>query len=70
MLKSNLCNNIDVYILVKRMIIVAHTSAAATATNNSNEKAILKNCAPLTDCISEIKNINAKDLNPLMPVYN
>lgn len=62
MLKSNLCNNIDVYILVKRMIIVAHTSAAATVTNNSNEKAILKNCAPLTDCISEIKMLMLKIL--------
>ena len=70
MLKSRLCDNIDVYILLKRIIIAGHTSAAATATSNSNEKAILKNCAPLTDCISEIKNANAKDLNALMPVYN
>ena len=62
MLESSLCNNIDVYILVKRMIIIAHTSAAATATNNSNEKAILKNCAPLTDFISEIKMLMLKIL--------
>ena len=33
----------------------------------------MKNCAPFTDCISEINNIqidNAKDIDVLMPMYN
>ena len=28
--------------------------ATATAPNNRNKKVIFKNCAPFTDCISEI----------------
>ena len=34
---------------------------------------IFKNCAPFTDCISEINNTqidNAKDIDLVMPMYN
>ena len=37
------------------------------------KKVIFKNCAPFTNCISEISNIqvdNAKDLDIVMPIYN
>ena len=38
-----------------------------------NKGALFKNCAPVTDCISEISNIqinNAKDLDLVNPMYN
>ena len=37
------------------------------------KKVIFKNCAPFTNCISEINNTqvdNAKDIDILMPMYN
>ena len=40
--------------------------------NNVNKKVVLKNCAPFTDCVSEINNkqIDAKDIDVIMPMYN
>ena len=73
MLKSSLCDNSDVYILVKGTISVNNTAAADAAANNTNKKVILKNCAPFTNCISEINNTqvdNAKDIDIVMPMYN
>ena len=49
MLKSSLCDSSDAYILVKRTITVADTSAAGAATNNTNKKVIFKSCTPFTD---------------------
>ena len=46
MLRSNLCDNSDAYILVKGTIKVAQATAAAP--NNDNKKVIFKNCAPFT----------------------
>ena len=69
MLKSSLCDYSDAYILVKRTISVTNTAAA----NNINKKVIFKNCAPFTNCISEINNTqidNAKDIDIVMPMYN
>ena len=69
MLKSSLCDYSDAYILVKGTITVNNTAAA----NNTNKKVIFKNCAPFTNCISEINNTqidNAKDINIVMPMYN
>ena len=43
------------------------------APTNRNKKVIFKNCAPFTNCISEIKNTqvdNAKDIDIVMPMYN
>ena len=57
MLRSNLCDYADAYILVKGTITVNNTSAAGAAANNTNKKVIFKNCAPFTNCISEINNI-------------
>ena len=60
----------DAYILVSGTISVADTSAEGAAAsnsnsntnnnnnnnNNNNKKVVFKNCAPFTDCISEINN--------------
>ena len=73
MLKSSLCDYSDAYILVKRTISVNNTAADGAAANNTNEKLIFINCAPFTNCISEINNTqidNAKDIDIVMPMYN
>ena len=72
MLKSSLCDYSDAYILVKGTITVNSTADADADTNNTNKKVIFKNCAPFTNCITEINNPqvdNAKDYI-VMPVYN
>ena len=73
MLKSSLCDYSDAYIIVKGTITVNNTAAADAEVNNTNKKIIFKNCAPFTDCISEINNIqvdNVKDIDIVMPMYN
>ena len=73
MLKSSLCDYSDAYVLVKGTITVHDTAAADADANNINKKVIFKNCAPLTNCISEINNTqvgNAKDIDIVMPMYN
>ena len=73
MLKSSLCDYNDAYILVKGTITINNTAAQGAAANNSNKKVIFKNCAPFTNCISEINNTqidNAKDIDIVMPMYN
>ena len=73
MLKSGLCDYSDAYILVKGTISANNTAAAGAAANNTNKKVIFKNCAPFTNCISEINNTqidNAKDIDIVMPMYN
>ena len=60
MIKSNLCDCSDAYILVKGTITVSNMAAAAAAAaaaavaNNSNKKVISKKCGPFTTCITEI----------------
>ena len=75
MLKSSLCDYRDAYILVKGTISVNNTASQGVAANNNNnnKKVIFKNCAPFTNCISEINNTqidNAKDIDIVMPMYN
>ena len=73
MLKSSLCVYSDAYILVKGTISANNTAAAGAAANNTDKKVIFKNCAPFTNCISEINNTqidNAKDIDIVMPIYN
>ena len=73
MLKSSLCDYSDGYILVKGTITVNNSAAANADANNTNKKVIFKNCAPFTNCISEINNTqidNPKDTNVIMPLYN
>ena len=73
MLKSSLCDYSDAYILPKGTISVNNTAAQGAAANNTNQKVIFKNCAPFTNCISEINNTqidNAQDIDIVMPMYN
>ena len=73
MLKSSLCDYSDAYILVKGTITVNNTAAADADANNTNKKVIFENCAPFTNCISEINNTqihNAKNIDIVMPMYN
>ena len=46
-IRSNLCDYSDAYILVKETITVPNMAAAGAAVNNT---IIFKNCVPLTDC--------------------
>ena len=69
---SRLCDYSDAYIAVKGTITVPNNRIAA-ATNNKIKEVVFKNCAPFTDCISEINSTqigNAKDLNVVMNLYN
>ena len=72
-LKSNLCDYSDAYVYVIGTASVNNTAAAGADANNTNEKVIFKNCAPFTNCISEINNTqvdNANDLDIVMARYN
>ena len=65
-LKSSLCDYSDACILVKGTITItgAGADAAARQADERNQRVIFENCAPFTDCISEISNTqidNAKD---------
>ena len=73
MLKSSLCHYRDAYILFKGNITVSNTSAAGVTANDRNAKITLKSCAPLTDCVNEINNIeidHAKDIDVVMSMYH
>ena len=73
MLKSSLCDYSDAYILVKGTISVNNTAAQGANANNINRQVIFKNCAPFTNCISEINNTqidNDKDIDSVMSMYN
>ena len=59
--------------LFKGTITVPNTGAAGLAVNNTIEKVIFKNCAPFTDCITEINNKqvdDAQETDIIMPMYN
>ena len=73
MIKSSLCDYTDAYILVKGTITIQDTSAAAANANNTNTKVTFQNCAPFTDCISEINTVqvdNDNDIDVVMSMYN
>ena len=57
MLRSNLCNYADAYILLKGTITITGAGAddAAKQLDETNKGVIFKNCAPFTICISRIK---------------
>ena len=65
------CDYSEAYVLLSRTITVPNTGTAANSNNRKN--IIIKNCASLTECISEINNTqidNAKDFEIVMPIYN
>ena len=74
MLRYSLCDYSDAYILVKGNISINNTAGAGAAANNTNKKAIFKNRAPFTNCISKkINNTqidNAEYTDIVMPMYN
>ena len=74
MLKSSLCDYSDAHILVKGKIRItgAGDDAAARQADERDKGAAFKNCAPFTNCISEINNTqidNCKDIDIVMPLY-
>ena len=50
MIRSNLCDYINAYILVKGPITAPNTAAAAAAVKNTNKKSISKHYASFTEC--------------------
>ena len=75
MLRSNLCDYADAYILVKRTITIIGVGDddAAKQLDERNKGAIFKNCTPFTKCISRINNKdidNVQDIDIVMPMYN
>ena len=72
MLRSSLCDYNDAYILASGTITVPNT-AAAEQTKSLEKNILIKNCAPFSNCISEINNTqtdNAKDIHIVMLMYN
>ena len=70
-LKSSLCDYSDAYILVKGKIPI--TGAEDGVADREADEREFKNCAPFTNCISEINNTqidNAKDIDIVMPMFN
>ena len=68
MLRSDLCDFSDAYIVVKGTITVTNPDNA-----KRNKVVAFKNNAPFINCISKIngvKNDNAEDLDVVMPMYN
>ena len=57
MLKSGLCDYSDAYILVKGKITIrgAGDDATGIQADERDKGVAFKNCAPFTNCISEIK---------------
>ena len=66
MLRSSLCDYSDAYILVKGNITVNNTAADGAAANNTNKKAIFKNCVPFTKSISKINNEDIDNAHTLI----
>ena len=74
MLRSNLCNYSDAYILVKGTFTVnGVVNGAENGILRSNRPVILKNSAPFVSCITRINGElieDADDLDIVMPMYN
>ena len=70
MLRSDLCDYSDAYIVVKGTITVLRPNAV----KKKNSKTVaFKNNAPFINCISKINCVkidNAEDLDVVMPMYN
>ena len=70
--RSSSCDYSDMYILVIGTITITEEEANDNArrANEREREVILKNCAPFTDCISEINNTqidNSKVIDVVMP---
>ena len=74
MLRSNLCDYADAYILVNGTITItgARDDTAARQADERDKGVTFKNCAPFVKCISRINNTeidNVKDIDIVMPMY-
>ena len=49
MVRSNICDYSDTYILIKRTLTVQDTTGTGATVNNTNKKVIFKYCTPFTD---------------------
>ena len=75
MLRSSVCDYSESYILVGGTVTIIGKgdNDAAKRLDERNKGLIFRKCAPFTDYITEINNTqieNAKDLDPVMPMYN
>ena len=70
MLRPDLCDYSDVYIVVTRVVTV---SADEKDRDEMNRDFVLKHNAPFISCISKINGLlieNAEGLDVVMPMYN
>ena len=73
MLRSDLCDYSDAYILVNGKITVTAAAGANNIRDKKNRKLILKNNVPFVSCITRINGElieDADDLDIVMPMYN
>ena len=73
MLRSDLCEYADAYILVNGTITVMAAADANNIRDEKNRKLILKHNAPFASCITRINGElieDADDLDIVMPMYN
>ena len=66
MLKLNLCDYIDAYIVASETLKVA---ALAGGGGNNSIEVVFKNCVPFTDCIGQINNTQI-DNDVVVPMYH
>ena len=72
MIRSDLCDYSDAYIVVKEDITLTKTNGT-DITDTKNRFLAFKNNTPFINCISKINNIlieNEEDLDIVMPMYN
>ena len=68
MLRADLCDFSDAYIVMKGVIVVTNPDDA-----KRNKAVAFKNNAPFNNCISKINGVqidNAEDLDVVIPMYN
>ena len=75
MLRSNLCDYADAYIVVNGIITITGAGAdgAARRADERDKEITFKNWAPFTKCTSRINNTDidsAQDIDIVMPMYN
>ena len=73
MLRLDLCDYADAYILVNGTITVTANAGANNIRDKRNRKLIFKNNAPFVSCITRINGElieDADDLDVVMPMYN
>ena len=72
MVRSDLCNYSDAYVVVKQYITLTKTKGTEI-TDIRNRFLAFKNNAPFTNCKSKVNNVlidNAEDLDIVMSMYN